>query len=77
MVSGLKWVSLKRSNEFLEQRKEYINGGKLSKMGFSEEECRVLEHRKEYINGSERPDMGFSEEECRVFGAKKRVYKRW
>ncbi len=42
VVSGLRWVSLKRSEEFLEQRKEYINGGELSEMGLSEEECRVF-----------------------------------
>jgi hypothetical protein len=38
VVSGLRWVSLKRSAQFLAQRKEYINGGEWSEMGFSEEE---------------------------------------
>jgi hypothetical protein len=38
VVSGLRWVSLKRSKEFLEQRKEYMNGGEWPEMGFSEEE---------------------------------------
>jgi hypothetical protein len=38
VVSGLRWVSLKRSAECLEQRKEYINGGEWSEMGFSEAE---------------------------------------
>jgi hypothetical protein len=46
VVSGLRWVSLKRSKEFLEQRMEYINGGKWSEMGFSEEECRVFGAKK-------------------------------
>jgi len=63
VVSGLRWVSLKRSNEFLEQRKEYINGGEWSEMGFSKEECRVFGAKKEYVNGGEWSEMGFSEEE--------------
>jgi hypothetical protein len=46
VVSGLRWVSLKRSKEFLEQRKEDINGGELSELGFSEEECRVFGAKK-------------------------------
>jgi hypothetical protein len=29
---------MKRSNEFLKQKDQYIKGGKLSDMGFSEEE---------------------------------------
>ncbi len=77
MVSGLRWVSLKRSKEILAKRKEYktvVSGLRWVSLERSKE---FLEHRKEYINGSEWPDMGFSEEECRVFGAKKRVYKRW
>jgi hypothetical protein len=46
VVSCLSWVSLKRSAEFLAQRKEYINGGELSEMGFSEEECRFFGAKK-------------------------------
>ncbi len=46
MLSGLRWVSLKRSNKFLEQKEQYIKGVKLSEMGFSEEECRVFGAKK-------------------------------
>jgi hypothetical protein len=35
MVSGLRWVCLKMSAEFLEHRKEYINGGEWSEMSSS------------------------------------------
>jgi hypothetical protein len=44
--SCLRWVSLKRSKEFLEQRKEYINDGEWSEMGLSEDECRVFGAQK-------------------------------
>ncbi len=58
-MSGLRWVSLKRGAEFLEQRKEYINGGSGLRWVSLKRSEEFLEQRKEYINGGELSEMGF------------------